>query len=81
MIDMTPLPMAFSQMHYQQLVEQHPVVKLVNAIVDYQLWLFLQLYYAPYTLASKGDDVDKWISSLSLNGARWSNLCKPNVTK
>ena len=38
--------------------------------------LFIYWYYFPYYLAGN-DEVDKWITSVSTNGARWSNLCKP----
>jgi hypothetical protein len=74
MIDMRPLPMAFSQLPIK-----NPLTDFVDSIAGYQVWLFLQWYYAPYKLASKGDDVDQWIKAVSLNGARWniSNLCKP----
>lgn len=38
--------------------------------------LFLYWYYLPYMLAGDSE-VDKWMNAVSLNGARWSNLCKP----
>lgn len=69
---MAPLPLAFSQMPF---TIRNTFTDFIDNIAGYQVWLFLQLYYAPYTLASKTDDVDKWISAVSLNGARWSTLC------
>jgi hypothetical protein len=49
---------------------------MIDKLLDYQVWLFLQWYYLPYSLAGN-DEVDKWISSVSTNGIRWTNLCKP----
>jgi hypothetical protein len=72
MIDMTPLPMAFTAI-------KNPLTDFIDSVAGYQVWLFLQWYYSPYKLAGKTDDVDQWIQAVSLNGARWniSNLCKP----
>lgn len=66
---MTPLPMAFSQMQFPI---KNPLTDFIDLVAGYQVWLFLQWYYAPYTLASKKDDVDKWVSAVTLNGARWT---------
>jgi hypothetical protein len=71
MIDMTPLPMAFSQVNWPI---KTPLTDLIDQIAGYQVWLFLQVYYAPYKLASKGDEVDHWVKAVSLNGARWTIL-------
>jgi hypothetical protein len=43
-------------------------------IIDYNVWLFLQLYYA-MTIISKGDEVDKFISHFSLNGIKPFTMC------
>ena len=75
---MTPLPPAFSDMYKKIAIENHPIVKITNSVLEYQMWLFLQLYFAPYRLATMGDDIDKVISRVSLNGIKSSNLCKPN---
>ena len=75
---MTPLPPAFSDMYKKITIENHPIVKITNSVLEYQMWLFLQLYFAPYRLATMSDDLDKFISRVSLNGIKSSNLCKPN---
>jgi hypothetical protein len=41
--------------------------------------LFVYWYFTPYMIAGNSD-VDEWVSSVSMNGARWANLCKPNTT-
>jgi hypothetical protein len=46
-----------------------------NRIIDYQVWLFLQLYFMPMTIISKGDEVDKFISHFSLNGIKPFTMC------
>jgi hypothetical protein len=82
---MTPLPVAFSQMKISdEMIAKywinemmHPITKLM----DYQMWLFLQLYFAPYRMATMGDDIDKVISSISLNGIKSFNLCQPKKSK
>ena len=49
----------------------------IDHIFDYYAWLFLQWYYLPYYIAGN-EELDKWTTAVTLNGARWSNLCKPN---
>ena len=49
----------------------------MNALIDFNVWMFLQLYFLPYRLPQYGSEVDKWISVVSLNGAK-GNICKPN---
>lgn len=49
--------------------------------IDQCTWLFLQLYFLPYRTPSLHNEVDQWVQQVSLNGVRWSNLCKPNVTE
>jgi hypothetical protein len=44
-------------------------------IIDYNVWLFLQLYYLPMTIISKGDEMDKFISHFSLNGMKPFTMC------
>ena len=48
---------------------------MLGSIIDYQVWLFLQLYYMPMTIISKGDEVDKFISHFSLNGIKPFTMC------
>lgn len=77
MLDMTPQPMALSQMYNQWLFENHPAIKLLSAIVEYQIWLYLQYkFMMPAHLISKSGDMEDWMKQFSLNGLR-SNLCKP----
>lgn len=40
--------------------------------------MFLYWYFLPYMIAGNSD-VDKWVTSVSTNGARWANLCKPKT--
>lgn len=49
---------------------------ILNSIIDYQVWLFLQWYYSPFMLMSKGDEIDKFLSQFSLNGIKNFNLCQ-----
>jgi hypothetical protein len=44
-------------------------------IMDYYAWMFLQWYYMPMTLISKGDEMDKFISHFSLNGIKPFTMC------
>ena len=36
--------------------------------------LFIYWYYLPYMLAGS-NEVDKWVSAVSLNGVKQANLC------
>jgi hypothetical protein len=49
--------------------------------MDQWTWWFLQLYFLPYRTPSIHSEVDQWTQQVSMNGVRWSNLCKPSVTK
>jgi hypothetical protein len=46
--------------------------------IDQSVWWLLQWWFLPHRLISSGSDVDRWVSQVNLNGARWANLCKPN---
>ena len=50
----------------------------MDAIVDSYVWWFLQLYFLPFRLPGIMGETDKWISSVSMNGIKAANLCKPN---
>jgi hypothetical protein len=39
----------------------------------------IKLMYAPYDLPAQLGDAEAWVKSVSLNGARWSNICRPNL--
>lgn len=47
-------------------------------MIDYGVWMLLQWYFLPYRMPGLMGETDKWVSSVSMNGARWANLCKPN---
>jgi hypothetical protein len=46
-----------------------------NNLFDYSIWMFLQWYYMPMTLISKGDEMDKFISHFTLNGVKPFTMC------
>ena len=49
---------------------------IINSIIDYQVWLFLQWYYSPFMLMSKGDEIDQFLSHFSLNDVKSYTMCK-----
>jgi hypothetical protein len=49
---------------------------ILESIMDYNVWLFLQWYYSPFMLMSKGDEIDRFLSQFSLNGIKSFGLCK-----
>jgi hypothetical protein len=49
----------------------------VDQMFDGWMWIMLKLMYAPYELPAQLGDVEDWVKSVSLNGARWSNMCNP----
>jgi hypothetical protein len=51
---------------------------MLEKMIDNWVWFMMQMYYAPYRLPDQLGDVEKWTAQVSLNGARWSNICKPN---
>ena len=53
----------------------------MSALIDFNVWMFLQLYFLPYRLPEYGSEVDKFVSVYSLNGIKSSNLCKPKASK
>jgi len=79
---MTPLPMAFSQMKVpNEFIAKYmanEIMRPITALMDYQIWLFLQWHYLPFRIPSLMGETDKWVSAVTLNGIRSSNLCKPN---
>ena len=48
---------------------------IAGSMMDYGVWMFLQWYYMPMTIISKGDEVDKFISHFSLNGMKPFTMC------
>ena len=51
-------------------------MNVINSIYDYNVWLFLQWYYLPMRIITKGDDVDRFISQFTLNGFKSYNICR-----
>jgi hypothetical protein len=50
---------------------------MLNYFIDQYAWYFLQMYYLPFKIPALMGETDKWVSAVSLNGIRSSNLCKP----
>ncbi len=51
-------------------------MKMTEDWLDLQVWFFLQLYYWPHYVIGKQDDWKEW-ASMSLNGFKSYNICKP----
>jgi hypothetical protein len=49
-----------------------------NQMFDRWMWIMVKMMYAPYDLPSQIGDVEDWVKNVSLNGARWSNICNSN---
>jgi len=49
----------------------------LNEMLDSWAWIMIKLMYAPYGLPTQLGEVEAWAKSVSLNGARWSNMCNP----
>jgi hypothetical protein len=79
MIDMTPLPPAFSEMYERMAYRTHPAVKLAGEMINAQMWIMLNIWFLPYKLPGMFGDIEEVISSVTLNGIKSSNLCKPDV--
>lgn len=67
--------------NYQQIGMEHFVPVQNNYFLEQMLdnwaWIMIKLMYSPYDLPSQMSDVEKWATDVSLNGARWSNMCNP----
>jgi len=48
----------------------------IEEVLDLQIWCFLQAWFMPYYIIGKQDEWKKW-ASVSLNGIKSYNLCKP----
>ena len=51
---------------------------IINMFIDQWVWTVLNWYYLPYRMPDIMSDADKWVQQVSTNGARWSNVCKPD---
>ena len=45
-------------------------------MIDFNMWTLLYIYFLPYRFAEYGTEVDKWVSTFSLNGAK-GTICRP----
>ena len=50
----------------------------LNEMLDSWAWIMIKMMYAPYELPAHLGDAENWVKNVSLNGARWSNLCRPD---
>jgi hypothetical protein len=50
----------------------------LNEMFDNWVWIMIKIMYAPYGLPAQLGEVEDWARNVSLNGARWSNMCNPN---
>jgi hypothetical protein len=46
---------------------------------DNWMWIMVKMMYAPYNLPSQLGDAERWAAEVNLNGARWANLCRPDL--
>jgi hypothetical protein len=49
-----------------------------DQMFDAWMWILVKMMYAPYDLPAQLGEVEDWARNVSLNGARWSNICRPN---
>ena len=70
MLDYQKIGMAFTEpLQNNYFVEQ---------MLDNWAWVMIKLMYSPYDLPTQLGDIEKWAANVSLNGARWSNICRPD---
>ena len=55
-----------------------PLNDYVNWMIDCNTWTFMQLWAAPFMLPGRLGEIERWTQTVSLNGIRSGNLCKPN---
>jgi hypothetical protein len=55
-----------------------PANDVIDWWFDYAIWLMMQNYYAPYRMPENLGDVEKWVQTVSLNGVKSTNLCRPS---
>ena len=48
-----------------------------DQMFDAWMWVMVKMMYAPYGLPAQMGEVEDWVRNVSLNGARWSNICRP----
>ena len=50
----------------------------VDQMFDGWMWIMIKMMYAPYGLPAQIGEAEDWARNVSLNGARWANLCRPD---
>jgi hypothetical protein len=50
-----------------------------DQMFDSWMWIMVKMMYAPYGLPAQLGEVEEWAKNVSLNGARWTNMCNPNL--
>ena len=50
-----------------------------DQMFDSWMWIMVKMMYAPYGLPAQLGEVEDWAKNVSLNGARWTNMCNPNL--
>ena len=72
MLNYPAIGMAFSELPANKIADYW-----VGMWCDYNMWLFLKMWYLPMEMISHGDEVDQFLKQFSLNGIKSSNLCRP----
>ena len=72
MLNFQQIGMAFSELPANKIADY-----VVGSWLDYNMYVFLKLWYLPMEMITYGDDVDKFLKQFSLNGIKTGNLCRP----
>ena len=51
---------------------------MVNWYIETCMWGFTQIWAAPYRMPGKMGEIEQWTKTVSLDGMRSFNMCKPN---
>ena len=49
-----------------------------DQVFDSWMWIMVKMMYAPYGLPAQLGEVEDWARNVSLNGARWPTICRPD---
>ena len=50
---------------------------IMNNYLDMWAWCFLHTWYMPFKMPSLHNDAEKFVSTVTLNGAKAWNICRP----
>jgi len=50
----------------------------IDQMFDSWMWIMIKMMYAPYGLPAQLGEVEDWARNVSLNGARWGSICRPD---